>query len=109
LIFASPLKGDLDIYDLAYESDGQYAPFVCRAMAVKDKGRKVLGWPHKSLLKWIGRKGITVKDTFEVGCGDAHFVYFLNSLGYNATGCDISSSACRRAKEIFGLDIIHGE
>jgi 2-polyprenyl-3-methyl-5-hydroxy-6-metoxy-1,4-benzoquinol methylase len=109
LIFARPMKSNIEIYDQSYDTDGEFSHLLYRARALKSKGKKVLAWPYKTLLKYINRKGISPKNIFEVGCGDGHFVYFMKSSGYHASGCDVSASACRQAKELFDIDVIHSD
>lgn len=109
LIFASPMKGLNSIYDQAYEEGNEYNVYLEMAKTLKIKGRRALGWPYKTLLRYIKNKDLCGETIFEVGCGCGHFIYLMNSLGYESNGCDISSSACRVAKGMFNLDIINSE
>jgi 2-polyprenyl-3-methyl-5-hydroxy-6-metoxy-1,4-benzoquinol methylase/ribosomal protein S27E len=108
LIFAFPMKCDVRMYDCSYDNGGEFAGLSAKPTFVKNKMQVPLGWPYKTLLRFI-RNGVMGKDFFEVGCGDAHFLYFLKSKGYNVNGCDVSASARRRAKELFGIDIIQNK
>lgn len=45
----------------------------------------------------------------DVGCGSGLLVHQAVQSGWEATGVEISSLACRRAKEEFGLDVFEGE
>lgn len=45
----------------------------------------------------------------DVGCGSGLLLHLAGQYGWKTTGVEISSPACRRAKEQFGLNLFQGE
>ena len=45
----------------------------------------------------------------DVGCGGGHFVKSCQNAGLNCDGIEISDDSINFAKEVFELDLIHGD
>ncbi|CUS99606.1 Methyltransferase domain-containing protein [Candidatus Kryptobacter tengchongensis] len=56
---------------------------------------------EKNLLKFLIDQIDDVNEILEVGCGTGHFTRWLNSLGYNVVGADISPVMLGVAKELW--------
>lgn len=107
LIYCNPMKAFIQGYNEAYEDGGKYSGHLkIISNTIKEKGESALGWPYKTFLKYIRRNNIRFNTFFEVGCGIGHFIYYMNKLGFKAQGCDISVSAQKAAKELFGINIL---
>ncbi|MCX8011120.1 MAG: class I SAM-dependent methyltransferase [Ignavibacteria bacterium] len=46
-----------------------------------------------------------IKSILEIGCGYGHFLASAKKLGYDCDGIEISTDACKYAKENFGVEI----
>lgn len=44
----------------------------------------------------------------DVGCGNGEFMAFMRDLGWQVTGVEPDLAAVRAAKDLFGLEVLHG-
>ncbi len=61
--------------------------------------------PKHHILKSIINKYPTPVKILDIGCGYGYLVDKLSRNGHKAYGCDISSQAIKKGKELFGYDL----
>jgi 2-polyprenyl-3-methyl-5-hydroxy-6-metoxy-1,4-benzoquinol methylase len=107
-VFADRIKDGYELYkDMYQESDGYQ--FYIREFGDMRSLIKSLGWPYKRFLAEIDRFVSPGVKILEVGCGVGYFVYVLNQLGYDASGCDVSRYAVNLGRKRFGVELYDKE
>ena len=66
-------------------------------------------WQNARTLRRLRGAGIRGGSLLEIGIGSGSFLAAAREAGFRVTGCDLSPSICRRARDRFGVDVHCGD
>ena len=93
-----------------YKSNQSYSETYTNSKKSKSRIKNVIkdkvSW---AISKYVKHYKSQPRSVLDVGCGGGHFVKSCRDFGLKSEGIEISDNSIRFAKDVFGLDLIHGD
>lgn len=101
LVFSDSFYGDKNLYENAYQRDGDYSKYIDNV----NKNKFHLTWANKQFFSLKKLSGMLL----DVGCSTGGFLIAAKKKGWTVKGLEISQSAAKIARELTNSEILVGD